>query len=56
MKTIEDIQDQLFKIKDKIRWAKMFLAHAEADALELDEKILDYKEDIWLESLKEKRR
>jgi hypothetical protein len=42
--TIRTIQDKLFMLQDKIKMMEMFIAHAKCDALELDELLLDLKE------------
>jgi hypothetical protein len=39
--TIGNIEDRLFMLQDKIRMAEMFIAHAKADAHELQEYIFD---------------
>lgn len=42
--TIGNIEDRLFMINDKIRWAEMFIAHAKADAHNLQESLFDLEE------------
>lgn len=42
--TTIDIEDRLFKLQDKIRWAEMFIAHAKADAHELQEYLFDMED------------
>lgn len=51
MRTIQDIQEKLFMLKDKIRWAEMFIAHAKVEAHEMQEMIFDIEEDQWLERI-----
>jgi hypothetical protein len=42
--TIIDIQDKLFLLNDKIKWAEMFLAHAKADAHKIQETLFDLED------------
>lgn len=51
MKDITTIQDKLFLLNDKIRWAEMFIAHAKADMHELQEYIFDVEEKELTERL-----
>jgi len=44
MKNDSTIQEKLFLLNDKIRWAEMFIAHAKADIHELQEHIFDTEE------------
>lgn len=41
---IDKIQDKLFMIQDKIKFAEMFIAHAKKESLELDEMLVDLME------------
>jgi hypothetical protein len=51
MRSIKDIQEKLFMLNDKIKWAEMFLAHAKSEAHEMQEMIFDIEEDQWLEKI-----
>jgi hypothetical protein len=51
MKLHEDIQNKLFMLQDKIRWAEMFIAHAKVEAHEIQEMIFDKQENEWLEKI-----
>lgn len=42
--TLQDIQEKIFMINDKIKMMKMLMAHTESQLLELDELILDINE------------
>ena len=42
--SIETIQDRLFMLNDKIKWAEMFIAHAKADLHEMQESLFDVEE------------
>lgn len=42
--TIQDIEDKLFLINDKIRWSEMLLAHAKEEAHELQEYLFDLED------------
>ena len=50
--TIENIQDKLFMLNDKIKWAEMFIAHAKADIHELQEYLFDVEEKMFESNLK----
>lgn len=56
MKTIQEIQDKIFMAQDKIKWAKMFIAHAESQLHELQEAIFDREEEEWLEKISRESR
>jgi hypothetical protein len=56
MRSIRDIQEKLFMLNDKIKWAEMFLAHAKAEAHEMQEMIFDIEEDQWLEKIANQNR
>lgn len=49
MKDVQTIQDKLFLLNDKIKWAEMFIAHAKADMHELQEYIFDTEEKDYTE-------
>lgn len=51
MKTIEQIQDAIFMAQDKIKFAKMFIAHAESQLHELQENIFDREDQDWLDKI-----
>jgi len=56
MKIIQNIQEKLFMLNDKIRWAEMFIAHAKAEAHEMQEMIFDIEEEAWLEKITNENR
>jgi hypothetical protein len=51
MRTVKDIQDELFMLQDKIKWAEMFISHARDHLHTLQEHIFDEEENEWLERL-----
>jgi peptidoglycan hydrolase CwlO-like protein len=56
MRSIEEIQEKIFMAQDKIKWAKMFIAHAESQLHELQESIFDKEEEEWLERIARQNR
>lgn len=56
MKYIEEIQEKIFLAQDKIKWAKMFIAHAESQLYELQEMTMDKEEEEWLERISKQNR
>lgn len=51
MRTIQDIQEKMFLVQDKIKMIEMILAHAKSDAHQLQELIFDMEENLWLEKI-----
>lgn len=56
MRTIQEIQEKIFMAQDKIKFAKMFIAHAESQLHELQEAIFDREEEEWLERITRENR
>lgn len=51
MRTIQDIQEKMFLVQDKIKMMEMILGHAKSDAHKLQEMIFDMEENLWLEKI-----
>jgi hypothetical protein len=56
MKNIQEIEEKIFLAQDKIKWAKMFIAHAETQLHELQEAVFDKEEEEWLERISKQNR
>lgn len=56
MKTIQEIQEKIYMAQDKIKWAKMFIAHAESQLYELQELTMDKEEEEWLDRISRENR